>query len=586
MSNATDTLFKSISNGLWPNGSAPPNVSDALDALAAALNSQAGKPETPPVSLIYRPNGPASGNIYSDPWILANKILEASVPVDVYVDCTLLSPAPWPVDYFLPNVRWHANPVTSAPAIIQLVKGSNPFFGGTPTDGKFWFPVELDAVGIVLGDSLPDTMVEVGQIFGDRFTMKNGAYIQRPNNTAPQALIITGNPVFNLDIENCLSPFPNLADSTASNVQYFGNVATTLVVLVTVTGPEFLLPPFFGQENRILQIRYDASVPVAQVIPQPNWAGAFTPIAIDGSASGAPYQTFVFQPNGTAGPNVLTSEAALAAATQALNGAAYSIVIDFSHTVPAPGTYVVQTVGKWNLGPNGTWDDGGLGYAFSFENETILPYPPAKLLGALTWQTKQIADVCSPASPQHFTTEFRNATIALSYNSGALINTKAGTAAIVFADSASSRRAGGTGFPFNASGGFLNFYANDFSFIDANSVEKTLTGAAFIYVGSPSVVIDPSMYPLVVVQGLFVDLFGGGPGTIPAGGDAIGALMYSGNELFTSNGAAWVPAIAAAGTTYAPGVPANWAGAAPSQVNAAIDRLAAAVRGLLGAPIP
>jgi hypothetical protein len=260
--------------------------------------------------------------------------------------------------------------------------------------------------------------------------------------------------------------------------------------------------------------------------------------------------------------------------------------MDFSHTLPAPGTYVVQTVGEWNLGPNGTWNDGGLGYAISFENETTLPYPPAKVIGALTWQSKQATDVCSPAASQHFTTEFRNATIALSYNVGSLINSKAGTATIVFADAAYTERAGGSGYVFNASGGFLNIYANDFSYIGPGSVEQTLTAEASIYVGSPSVQIDASLYPLVFVEGLFVDLVGTGPGTIPAG-SVSGTLIFSGGIFYQSNGTGWIPLpIAAASVGYSSAVPANWAGVAPNQVNAAIDRLATAVRGLLGAPIP
>jgi hypothetical protein len=295
-------------------------------------------------------------------------------------------------------------------------------------------------------------------------------------------------------------------------------------------------------------------------------------------AAVAPGSTFVFQPGGTAGGNVITSESALAAATAALNGAAYTLVMDFSHV---GGTYVVTTVGSWNLGPNGTWTDSGLGYAFSFENGTTLPHPPAQVLGALTWQTKQALDVCSPTLAEHFTTEFRNATIAICYNTGALINTKAGTAAIVFADSASSQRAGGAGFVFNASGGFLNVYANDFSFLSTGAVEKTGSGTAFVYVGSPSAVIDASFYPLVVVQGLFVDLFGGGPATIPATGDADGALMYSANTLYVARAGTWQPALLANGLAYTAATPASWVGAPPTNLAAAIDRIAAHV-----APVP
>jgi hypothetical protein len=47
-----------------------------------------------------------------------------------------------------------------------------------------------------------------------------------------------------------------------------------------------------------------------------------------------------------------------------------------------------------------------------------------------------------------------------------------------------------------------------------------------------------------------------------------------------------VPMSTAQGTVYLPGAPADWVGPAPTLVSAALDRLAAAVAGLLGGPIP
>ena len=245
------------------------------------------------------------------------------------------------------------------------------------------------------------------------------------------------------------------------------------------------------------------------------------------------------------------------------------------------GTYIVTTVGSWNLGPNGTWDDMGMGYAFSFENGTTLPYPPQRVLGALTWQTKQVLDVCSPSLAQHGSTEFRDATIAISYNNGALINTKAGTYTIVFADSAYTQRANGSGFPFNVSGGFLNVYSQDISYLGPGSIEKTLTGTLLIYVCTPSSIIDSSLYPFVNVQGLFVDLFGSAVANIPATGNATGALLYSQNILYVSNGTNWVPALLATGINYIPAVLANWNGVAPTNGSNAWDRIAAKI-----GPIP
>ena len=48
----------------------------------------------------------------------------------------------------------------------------------------------------------------------------------------------------------------------------------------------------------------------------------------------------------------------------------------------------------------------------------------------------------------------------------------------------------------------------------------------------------------------------------------------------------YLPMSTAQGTAYLPGAPANWVGPAPTLVSAALDRLAAAVAGLLGGQIP
>jgi len=71
-----------------------------------------------------------------------------------------------------------------------------------------------------------------------------------------------------------------------------------------------------------------------------------------------PPASLVFRPGGVASENVFVTEASLAAATRALGGAAYVVTFDFSLQAPS-GLYVLETVGPWDLAPNGTWISEG-----------------------------------------------------------------------------------------------------------------------------------------------------------------------------------------------------------------------------------
>src|SRR5271163_3892043 len=121
---------------------------------------------------VYQPGGTPVGNLYTDPNALATAIAAVGIPpVTVYIDCTFVSPAPWPVDAFLPGVAYRAAPVI-APAIIGLTG-----------DGAIWFPRELDGVGVLnVSSTTFGALVNVGQIFGQSFVMRNGAYIQRASD--------------------------------------------------------------------------------------------------------------------------------------------------------------------------------------------------------------------------------------------------------------------------------------------------------------------------------------------------------------------------------------------------------------------
>jgi hypothetical protein len=229
-----------------------------------------------PVEFIYKPGGTAGGQIFTDPWQLWLAGFLAGVPVTVYVDCSIQSPAPWPVDSFQVNFTFAQSPIVSTPAVLGLVAGTNPF-NSAPSNGSILFPESLDGVGVVnVSSSPPYAMVQCGDIFGQRFTMKNGAYITL-GGPATVSLGILTNGTFELEIDNCLDPFPNGGAN-------FPNNPGTLDLLVSRAAPSLLLPSFVGVPGAILNFRYDASVPQSQLV-EGAWGGTVNLIPIDDAQS-------------------------------------------------------------------------------------------------------------------------------------------------------------------------------------------------------------------------------------------------------------------------------------------------------------
>jgi len=233
---------------------------------------------------VYQPGGTPVGNVYTDPNLLANVIQTAGVPPStIYIDCTFVSPAPWPVDLFLPGVAYVAADVL-APAIIGLTG-----------DGALWFPSEMDGVGLVnVSSTTFGAMVNVGQIFGQTFKMKNGAYIQRASDADLLGLFIVADPSFDLQIENCPNPFPNIANpASTQNVKFFGAgglPGRVLDLLLTVGGPKFVCNSFqSAPAGSILNVNYDNTIPESQTIFA-AWTGTVTPtqLAQAGSVTYSP----------------------------------------------------------------------------------------------------------------------------------------------------------------------------------------------------------------------------------------------------------------------------------------------------------
>ena len=128
----------------------------------------------------------------------------------------------------------------------------------------------------------------------------------------------------------------------------------------------------------------------------------FNPPSENGSS------TIIFQPGGTASPNVYIDEASLATATQSLLGP-YTILFDLS---VAGGAYTFTTIGSLNLAPFGTWTDGGLEYKVFAINGTIIYNPPICIDGSLNvFQSQVYSSLFQPTTEGY--TELRGLTATI-----------------------------------------------------------------------------------------------------------------------------------------------------------------------------
>lgn len=266
-----------------------------------------------------------------------------------------------------------------------------------------------------------------------------------------------------------------------------------------------------------------------------NWTGSGWELS---TINAGLTSSFIFQTSGS-GENVYTTEASLAAATQALNGAEYTIFWN----VPS---YTFTTVGTLNLAPNGTWTGGA---ALTFANGTVLENPPVLAkgydygLGQLSISVSQTQNVCTTSSDG--TTIFDGVDIyTTATGAGAFIDVSSGVYDVVFRLFGYAQGFDSTAPAFKASGGSLALSMFDATALGANATNSSVTN---IQAGSTGVILDQSLYPYVIIAGVFQDASGTGPSTVPATGSNQGTFILDGptGALYYSNGTNWVLANAA-----------------------------------------
>jgi hypothetical protein len=553
-------------------------------------------------SVIFRPGGVAAGNVVTTSAAVTAALAQANGALQVFCDNTIdpcVISTPWNLQgrgVLLPADQ-AANGVT-----VTVADGAT-ITDPASIENNLILVLEARTVSPLVFTPAPNPPFPLKN---RTFLLFNGATLSMATGALVPGCVLSG---MQLVLEMLL--FGILDNSNAPTVPVFsmvtgGSVDVTAVDQALLTGTEF-----GGAAGTTLIYSPDASCPAPSSLTLTNFTGSFVPEPLDQanvveyndtapllgstnvqgaidalkarSVAAGSTPSFVFRPGGAASGNVYVTESALAAATQAQNGAAYEILMDFSLTTPIAGIYAPTTVGLWNLAPNGTWNDAGFDYVIDFANGTTLPTPPAAVVGGLTWQSTQAADVCALAAGTHRQTEFRDAAQAIVNAAGALVTTQ-GAYALFFTDAANAEKTGGTATAaFVATGaGILNAQLNDFAFFGAGAVGATAGGTLDVVASGPGTDVDGSLYPVLRFTGLYVDFVGTGPSAIPAGGDSASSLLLSGDVLFQSNGTIWTQVTSA----YVAATPGNWAASPPTTEAAAIDRLAAAVEALRGSPIP
>jgi hypothetical protein len=247
----------------------------------------------------------------------------------------------------------------------------------------------------------------------------------------------------------------------------------------------------------------------------------------------AAYSTkfYIFQPGGSAGGNVYTTEAALS--TAMANAQESLLIFDFSFV---GSSYTFTTVGMLTLGHNTTWDDYGIGTVQLFNAGTTIQCLPRRIMGGCTVQVEQGVDLVTVSG----STDIDLLDFAQIYVSGTgnfcTVPAGNGLEVQMFANSETSADTTQTGVVFNigSTGGFIA-YLYDVSQAQAGSVSpdaSLLTQGGYL-VSSPGVAVDPTIYAFIsaITAGcIYWDSSGTGVTTIsPNSGflfDATTGILY------------------------------------------------------------
>ena len=289
-----------------------------------------------------------------------------------------------------------------------------------------------------------------------------------------------------------------------------------------------------------------------------------------------PANSFIFRPGGTAGGNVVTTEAQLVAALAGIVGTWY-LQIDLS--LHGSTHYIFTTVGSLTIPPGGIWTDNSQYYGLWFTNGTSLTNWPIETKGALTIIVEQSVAVYTTAV-DGLLFWFNGDTVIEVLGSPLFHVTSGGFVGVEFKDQALADVFSSSPFLLGDSGSTVQLFLYDSAGAYGTAV-VVANGTGFVNPYSTPVWMDPSIYPLVKFPnqgGLLVDYYGTMVANVLASRCQEGTIIFNGtNGVFSySNGTAWVELNALA-MAYTATTVANWNNTNPTSVQNALDRIAAKI---------
>ncbi len=326
--------------------------------------------------------------------------------------------------------------------------------------------------------------------------------------------------------------------------------------VITVHSPAVFVDPSYYPFVLIDGVLIDGSGTAFENIPAPSSPGAL----ISDQANGILWQsngtiwvqisdtvlvpTIVFQPGGTPTSNVFVDETTLAGESKKFNDAPYFILFDLS--LSGSTTYAF-TSGTLAFGRHAIWTDGGQGYTLVFI-ATTQAVPPDQIDGTLTIQNSQATSPFTQGGSSSLRISGSASLLNLGGPFAATAPLFTATGLGVFYEVYLEDAASITGNP----GGFgaitadtdavVTVYATGDASIEENAITVTNSGHTSIVANGGGVFVDSSLYPILVVGGLFIDQVGGGLTSISTGTSPNGAILVDGTTgLVYVNFNAWVP---------------------------------------------
>jgi hypothetical protein len=497
---------------------------------------------------VFQPKGTPGGNVYTDEGLLSAAVLAISGPVTIFFDLSQVGAYEY---YFqtIGNLNLGQNTTWASPSddfnvgTIQFAYGTTLSFPPVEVHGNLNIAVAQPDTVCTLTTACTTSFHDTSVLYSAEgyFVDNNGSdwTVRLKDNSN----LGTGAALF----ANSVTVWVFDAALLYTTAEGSGNTHTI------VGSPTAYVDTDYYANMFINGLFVDYSGTATSVIPASNIINSTAYILQAGTlyySNGASWiavgggvtSSFVFQPGGTAAGNIYTDETLLAAATQMLNGAPYTIFFDLSQY--GSPSYYFATSGVWNIAPNSTWANDGQTYSLFFVNNTTIPSPPVAIRGGISVLVAQGTTVCT-MSADAITSLYDS--VIVSSETQPFVDAGSFEWKLTLNDASVLGQ-----YSENPTAGNVKCYLNDSSGVQAPG---DTSGYLIIINNSSGTYVDPIFYNYLYITGLFVDYSGTGSTSIPASnvwtdfGGSPAFLLEPGALYFSNGGPEWVSIVGGTGGT-------------------------------------